>query len=303
MREFQIAVLPGDGIGLEVMAPCLALLEAVVAQTGGFRLRFAQLEGGAQCYLDTGVALPEAALRTAASADAILLGAMGIPDVRYPNGTEVVPQIDLREHFQLYAGIRPVRVFPGVPIPLGDARARHIDFVLVRESTEGLFSARTLSQRQGDDVVLDTMRITRQGCERLFKVAFEVARRRRRPDRQPRVTCVDKANVLPSMAFFRSIFLECAAGYPDVRRGLRIRGRGRAAFRALAVGVRRARHREHVRRHSLGPWRRAHGRHGDGPVGRPWRRAGDLSTVSRDGTRHCRDAGSPIQARCSCPPP
>jgi 3-isopropylmalate dehydrogenase len=217
MREFHIAVFPGDGIGREVMAPCLALLDTAVAQAGGFHLRFEQLEAGAQHYVDTGIALPEAALRAARSADAILLGAMGIPDVRYPDGTEVVPQIDLREILQLYAGIRPVRVFPGVPIPLGDPRAREIDFVLVRESTEGLFSARTATQRQGDDVVLDTMRITRQGCERLFKVAFQLARRRRRPGRRPRVTCVDKANVLPSMAFFRSLFLECAAQHPEVR--------------------------------------------------------------------------------------
>jgi 3-isopropylmalate dehydrogenase len=217
IREFHIAVFPGDGIGREVMAPCLDLLETVVAQVGGFGLRLDQLEAGAQCYLDTGVALPESALATARTADAILLGAMGIPDVRYPNGTEVVPQIELRERLQLYAGIRPVRVLPGVPIPLADARARSIDFVLVRESTEGLFSARTLSQKQGDDVVLDTMRISRRGCERLFDVTFQLARRRRRSDRQPRVTCVDKANVLPSMAFFRSIFLECAARYPDVQ--------------------------------------------------------------------------------------
>jgi 3-isopropylmalate dehydrogenase len=217
MREFHIAVFPGDGIGHEVMAPCLDLLDAVVVQTGGFRLRLEQLQAGAQCYLETGVALPEAALSVARSADAILLGAMGIPDVRYPNGTEVVPQIDLREHFELYAGIRPVRVFPGVPIPLADPRARTIDFVLVRESTEGLFSARTLSQRQGDDVVLDTMRITRRGCERLFKIAFQLAQGRRHSDRQPRLTCVDKANVLPSMAFFRDIFFECAAQYPDVQ--------------------------------------------------------------------------------------
>jgi 3-isopropylmalate dehydrogenase len=140
---------------------------------------------------------------------------MGIPDVRYPNGTEVVPQIDLREHFQLFAGIRPVRVIPGVAIPLADPRARQIDFVLVRESTEGLFAGRTLSQRS-EDAVLDTMRISRRGCARLFAIAFELARARRRPGRRPRVTCVDKANVLPSMAFFRSLFLEEAARHPDV---------------------------------------------------------------------------------------
>ncbi len=216
MRDFQIAVFPGDGIGREVMAPCLTLLDAVTSQTNELRLRFEPHEAGAEHYLKTGVALPEEALRAAASADAVLLGAMGHPDVRYPNGTEVVPQIDLRDRFQLYAGIRPIRVFPGVRIPLADPRARDIDFVIVRESTEGLFAARTESRREGEDAVLDTMRITRLGSERLFEAAFVLAHHRRRADRAARVTCVDKANVLPSMAFFRRIFLECAARHPDI---------------------------------------------------------------------------------------
>jgi 3-isopropylmalate dehydrogenase len=216
IRELRIAVFPGDGIGREVMAPCLALLQEVTARAGGVRLRFDSHEAGAEHYLKTGVALPEEALRAAASADAILLGAMGHPDVRYPNGTEIVPQIDLRDRFQLYAGLRPVRVIPGVRIPLADPRAGGIDFVIVRESTEGLFAARTESRREGEEAVLDTMRITRRGSERLFEAAFALARRRRRPGRPPRVTCIDKANVLPSMAFFRRLFLECAARYPDV---------------------------------------------------------------------------------------
>jgi 3-isopropylmalate dehydrogenase len=216
MRDFRIAVLPGDGIGREVMAPCLTLLDAVTSHTGEFRLRFESHEAGAELYLRTGVALPDKVLDAAASADAILLGAMGHPDVRYPNGTEVVPQIDLRDRFQLYAGIRPIRVLPGVRIPLADPRARAVDFVIVRESTEGLFAARTESRREGDAAVLDTMRISRHACERLFEAAFALARRRRRPDRAARVTCVDKANVLPSMAFFRRLFLESARRHPDI---------------------------------------------------------------------------------------
>jgi 3-isopropylmalate dehydrogenase len=101
-REFRIAVLPGDGIGREVMAPCLTLLEAVTSATG-VRLRLDSYEAGAELYSRTGVALPADVLSAAAAADAILLGAMGHPDIRYPNGTEVVPQIDLRDHFELYA--------------------------------------------------------------------------------------------------------------------------------------------------------------------------------------------------------
>src|SRR5262252_3004151 len=99
MREFQIAVFPGDGIGREVMTPCLTLLEAVVDRAGDLKLRFQILEAGAERYRETGVALPEEAVDAARSADAILLGAMGLPAVRYPDGTEVAPQLDFRERF------------------------------------------------------------------------------------------------------------------------------------------------------------------------------------------------------------
>lgn len=214
-REFRIAVFPGDGIGPEVMEPCLALLDRAVA-AAGIQLRFDAIEAGAGLYRATGVALPEEALRRAAAADAILLAAMGDPEIRYPNGTEIVPQIELRERLDLYAGLRPIRTIPGVRIPLADPRAARLDCVIVRESTEGLFAARAESRGEGDEAVLDTMRISRRGCERLFDAAFGVARQRARRSGKGRVTCIDKANVLPSMAFFRRIFLERAARYPDI---------------------------------------------------------------------------------------
>ncbi len=216
MRELRIAVFPGDGIGPEVMAPCLALLERLLAHAHDVRLRLEHYRAGAQLYRDTGVALPDESLRGAEQADAILLGAMGLPEVRYPDGTEVAPHLDFRQRFGLYAGIRPIRVLPGAPTPLADARAGEIDCVLVRESTEGLFAARTMTRREGNAAVFDTMLITRDVCERLFTVAFTLARARRHAGRAGRVTCVDKANVLPSMAFFRQIFLECAARHPDI---------------------------------------------------------------------------------------
>ena len=215
MRDFRIAVFPGDGIGPEVMDPCLALLERILAHVTDVRLRFESFPAGAALYRDTGEALPDASLRGADQADAILLGAMGLPEVRYPDGTEVAPHLDFRQRFGLYAGVRPIRVLPGAPTPLADARARAIDCVLVRESTEGLFASRTMTRRDGDAAVFDTMLITRGVCERLFALAFRLARARRRAG-GARVTCVDKANVIPSLAFFRQIFLECAAAYPDV---------------------------------------------------------------------------------------
>jgi 3-isopropylmalate dehydrogenase len=216
MREFRIAVFPGDGIGPEVMAPCLALLETLLARAHDVCLRFEHYDAGAELYRATGLALPDESLRGAERADAILLAAMGLPDVRYPDGTEVAPHLDFRQHFKLYAGLRPIRVLPGAPTPLADVRARDIDCVLVRESTEGLFASRTMTRREGNAAVFDTMLITRDVSERLFALAFALARARRHARRPGRVTCVDKANVLPSMAFFRQIFLECAARHPDI---------------------------------------------------------------------------------------
>ncbi len=217
MKTFKIAVFPGDGIGREVMPPCVSLVEAAVARASGFRCVFDTHEAGAELYLRTGVALPDAAMRAAEAADAVLLGAMGLPDVRYPDGTEVQPHLDMRERWGLYAGVRPFKLFRGAPTPLADPRARDIDCVLVRESTEGLFASRTMTRREGNEAVLDTMRISRRTSERLFEFAFGLARARARERGRPgRVTCVDKANVIPSLAFFRSVFLECAARHADV---------------------------------------------------------------------------------------
>jgi 3-isopropylmalate dehydrogenase len=214
---FNVAVMPGDGIGVEVMRPCLAVLEAAAARVGGFRLAFDQLEAGALCYRDTGVALPKPSLAAARTADAILLGAMGWPEIRYADGTEISPQIDLRIEFGLYAGVRPVKTLHGQTPVLFDERAKALDFIVIRESTEGLFASRGKGTVVGDREARDTMVITRDVCERLFDFAFELARSRKKNGGKGLVTCVDKANVFASFAFFRKIFDERAALNPDIQ--------------------------------------------------------------------------------------
>jgi 3-isopropylmalate dehydrogenase len=215
-NSFSICVLPGDGIGIEVMAPCVAILRRAAEKTGGFALDFQEQRAGAFTFRDTGKALPDAALQAAHDADAILLGAMGWPDIRYPDGTEIAPQLDLRFALDLYAGVRPIRALPNVPNVLADPRAGAIDFVLVRESTEGLFASRGKGVVIDDGEARDTLVITRDASERLFNFSFELARSRRRQGSAGLVTCVDKANVFTSFAFFRKIFDECAARHPDV---------------------------------------------------------------------------------------
>jgi 3-isopropylmalate dehydrogenase len=215
-NKLDIAVLPGDGIGREVMAACLELLAAVEAKTAGAPLRMNTWQAGAQFYAESGEALPNATLDACRRADAVLFGAMGWPDIRHADGTEIIPQLDLRMALDLYAGVRPIRWFPGLPRILSDERVDDIDFVLVREQTEGLFHARGRGKVVGDDEAYDTMCITRNGTARVSDFAFRLAQRRQSRRGQARVTCVDKANVFTSMAFFRKIFDEVAATHPTI---------------------------------------------------------------------------------------
>ena len=204
--QFQIAVFEGDGIGPEVTGPCLEVLDSAVARAGGAGLSYRHLAAGAKAYLDQGAALPEASLRQARAADAILLAAMGDPRVRYPDGTELIPQVELRIKLGLYAGVRPVRSIPGVRTPLADERARAIDFVLVRESTEGLFASIGKGIVEENEA-RETLVITRKGTEDVVRFTLGLADRRRKAGRGPGiVTCVDKANVFTAFAFFRTIF-------------------------------------------------------------------------------------------------
>ena len=139
MKSYNIAVLAGDGIGPEVMQEALKVLHTVEDQVDSVEFKIHELPAGAGEYLRNGVPLPQESFEHAKQCDAILLGAMGLPDVRGPSGTEVAPQLDLREQLDLYCGFRPVRLFHESLTPLKSHRAAEIDLVIVRENTEGLF--------------------------------------------------------------------------------------------------------------------------------------------------------------------
>ncbi|MEJ6405013.1 isocitrate/isopropylmalate dehydrogenase family protein [Yoonia sp. 2307UL14-13] len=215
-RMFKIAVFEGDGIGPEIMKPTVDILRDLANASDAYDLSFETLPAGAAHYAVTGESLPAASLEAAGKADAILLSAMGLPDVRYEDGTEISPQIDLRKTFQLFAGVRPVRIAHGQHSPMKIPNGHAIDFVLIRESTEGLFH----SQGKGTvttDKAEETMRITRDVSEKLFHFAFQLARDRKGMGQgKGRVTCVDKANVFRAFAFFRGIFDEIAKDFPDL---------------------------------------------------------------------------------------
>ena len=212
MKTYRIAVLAGDGIGPEVVAEAVRVLRAVEAQLTGVGFALAEFSVGAGEYLHSGDPMPAETFAAVQEYDAILLGAMGLPSVRWPNGTEMAPQLDLREKLELYAGVRPIRLYHANDTPLQGYGAGAIDFVILRENTEGLFWSRKSAYAPGAAEVVDSLRISRRGSERLFRAAFREAGRRR-----GLVTLVDKSNVLPSMAYFRRIFDEVAAEFPGVR--------------------------------------------------------------------------------------
>ncbi|KMO13586.1 isocitrate/isopropylmalate dehydrogenase family protein [Methylobacterium platani] len=217
MARYRIATIEGDGIGPEVTQAAMAVLaEACGAST----LAFEMLEGGAGHYVKSGAVLPEDTFAGCRDADAILHGAAGLPGVVYPDGTEVGNDLHLRLRFRLdlYANVRPIKLLPGVLSPLRAFEGGGIDYVVVRENTEGLYASRGAGVVLRDEIASDSLVVTRKGTERVARFAFDLAARRSGAPRdgRRRVTVCDKANILRSYAFFRRICDEVHAGYPDI---------------------------------------------------------------------------------------
>ena len=220
--SFNVAVIKGDGIGVDVTDATMAVVEAARARVGGFRINSEQLLAGAGYFAQTGKDIEPGVEARAAKADAIFLGAIGLPSIRHEDGTEISPHLRLRDQFQLYAGIHAIKSYPNSPQMLADSRAQQIDMIVLRESTEGLFfSSAALGGGEliGDEEARETLRITRSTSEKLHDFAFKLATKRKARGKRGLVTCVDKANVFRSMAFFRKIFDERAAAFPDIERG------------------------------------------------------------------------------------
>jgi 3-isopropylmalate dehydrogenase len=216
MPRYTIAVIPGDGVGPEVMAEALKALRAVEGAFPGLAFACREYPAGAWCCRETGTDLPDETLAACRAADAILFGSAGWPGVVQPDGTDIRPQIKLRKCLDLYAGVRPIKRYAGIPPVLaGDPP---VDYVILRENTEGLFASEGGGARVGEHVAVDSLVITRPGTERIARWAFTLARKRTGApaDGIRRVTCVDKSNVFRSMAFFRQIFAEVAATAPEI---------------------------------------------------------------------------------------
>ncbi len=233
---YKIAVIPGDGIGPEVIREGVKVLHAVEDSTPGLSFEFVEFPYGAEHYLKTGELVSEEGLKQLEKMDAIYLGALGDP--RVPTGVlEQGILLRLRFYFEQYVNLRPVKLYPGVPCPLIGKGPGHIDFYVVRENTEDFYVAiggrasgksraelevlRSIYEAKfgldidvdRDEIAYQIGVISRKGAERVIRYAFELARAKGKR----RVTSVDKANVLTHVySLWREVFERVAKEYPDI---------------------------------------------------------------------------------------
>lgn len=211
----RVAVIGGDGTGPEVAAEGVKVLKAVAALEG-IKCELKEFDLGGERYLRTGEVLPSAAVDELRTFPAVLLGAVGHPDVP-PGILEQGLLLALRFRFDQYINLRPVKLFPGVETPLAGKGPDDIDFVVVRENTEDLYVGMGgfLKKNTPDEVAMQTAVYTRRGCERCIRWAFNYTRKR---NRKKRLTLVAKTNVLTfGHDLWWRTFQDVAREYPDVQ--------------------------------------------------------------------------------------
>ena len=216
-KSYNIAVIPGDGTGPEVMREGLKVLKAA-SEKFGFTLNLHEYDFGGERYKRTGEVLPESAVEEMKQFDAIYLGAIGHPEVK-PGILEKGILLTLRFALDQYINLRPVKLYPGVWTPLKDKTPEDIDFVVVRENTEGLYTGTGGIMKKGtpDEVAIQTSINTRKGVERCLRYAFETTRKR---DKKKTLTLCGKTNVLTyGFDLWERAFHEIgAADYPEIKR-------------------------------------------------------------------------------------
>ncbi len=214
-KSYNIAVIPGDGTGPEVVTEGLKVINAV-SEKEGFKINLTNFDFGGERYLKTNEVLPESAVSDLSKFDAIFLGAIGHPDVK-PGILEKGILLKLRFELDQYINLRPVKLYPGVECPLKDKGPEHIDFVVVRENTEGLYAGAGGFLKKGtpDEVAVQESINTRKGVERCIRYAFEYCRKR---NREKKLTLCGKTNVLTyAFDLWERTFNEVAKEYSDIK--------------------------------------------------------------------------------------
>jgi tartrate dehydrogenase/decarboxylase/D-malate dehydrogenase len=214
MRQHRIAAIPGDGIGIEVVRAGLQALEAVAQRDGGFQFAVEEFDWGSDHYKRHGVFMPEGGLDRLKSFDAILFGAVGAPDV--PDHLTLWGlRLAICQPFDQYANIRPTRILPGIRTPLEGVKAADLDWMIVRENSEGEYAGQGGRSHKGlpEEVATEVSIFTRAGVTRIMRFAFETARKRPRR----KLTVVTKSNAQRyGLVLWDEIAAEVAADFPDV---------------------------------------------------------------------------------------
>ena len=215
MRDYTIAAIPADGIGPEVIGAGLEVLDALVARDGGFTLKIDHYDWGSDRYRRLGALMPADGLDQLRTADAIYFGAVGAPDIA-DDVTLWGLRLPICQGFDQYANVRPTRILPGVTSPLRDVGPTDLDWLIVRENSEGEYAGHGGRAHRGlpEEVATETAIFTRRGVERIMRFAFDEARKRPRK----LLTVVTKSNAQRhGMVFWDEIAALVAADYPDVR--------------------------------------------------------------------------------------
>lgn len=214
MKTFKIAVIPGDGIGPEVIKEGVRVMDRIAEVDGSFAFEYTWFPWGCDYYLETGRMMPEDGLEQLKAFDAIYLGAVGRPDV--PDHISLWDLLlAIRKGFDQYINLRPVKLLKGAQCPLADVKPEDVDMVFVRENSEGEYAGTGawLFKDKPNEVVIQDGVFSRVGCERVIRYAYELARKENKP-----LTSVSKGNALNySMVFWDKIFKEVGQEYPDVQ--------------------------------------------------------------------------------------
>jgi tartrate dehydrogenase/decarboxylase/D-malate dehydrogenase len=220
MKTYDIAVIPGDGVGSEVAAEAVKILNALVDKYG-LAVKTETFDWGCDYYLKHGEMMPDDALDRLKGFDAIFLGCIG-DAAKVPDHTSLTLLLTLRQGFDQYVNLRPIKLYPGVETPLKRATPETVDLIVVRENTEGEYSASGGFFKMGtpDGFAIQTAIFTRKGCERVMRYAFDLARKRRKLGHSPAgmVTNCTKSNALNySMVFWDQVYHQVARDYPDIK--------------------------------------------------------------------------------------
>ncbi len=217
MKHYKIAAIPGDGIGVEVIEAGIEVLGALAARDGRFALEFEGFDWGSDYYRRHGVMMPADGLERIADFDALYFGAVGAPDV--PDHVTLWGlRLAICQSFDQYANVRPTRILPGVESPLRDVGPERLDWVIVRENSEGEYAGQGGRSHRGlpEEVATEVAIFTRAGVTRIMRFAFDLARSRPRK----KLTVVTKSNAQRhGMVMWDEIAAEVAADYPDVEWG------------------------------------------------------------------------------------